>query len=139
MQLSRTLRIVAAVGALIAGYAHISLYNDGYSDIPVGNIGEQFLLNAVGAVVIAVGLVVPVFVRAVPALVRIAAPAMGIVWGAVSLLAFFVARTETGWFGFVDMSGLNPSPEAQLSVFPEIVVVVTCAIVLARVRKVELV
>lgn len=136
MELSRPLRIIAAVAALVAGYAHVSLYNDGYKDIPVGNIGAQFLLNAIGAVVIAIGLLAPVFARGLPGIVRLAAPAMGVVWGAVSLVAFFVARTDSGWFGFVDMSGLNPSPEAQLSVFPEIIVVLVCAalLVIARVH-----
>lgn len=135
MELSRPLRIIAALAALVAGYAHISLYNDGYKDIPVGNIGVQFLLNALGAVVIAVGLLAPVLARGLSSIVRFAAPTMGVVWGAISLVAFFVARTESGWFGFVDMSGLNPSPEAQLSVFPEIIVVLTCAILLATARS----
>ncbi|WP_040493370.1 hypothetical protein [Ilumatobacter nonamiensis] len=130
MDLSRILRVVAAVAALIAGYAHLSLYNDGYSDIPVGNIGTQFLLNAIGSVFIAAGLVVPMFVAGLPVVARIAGPALGVLWGGISLLAFFVARTESGWFGFVDMSGLNPSPEAQLSVFPEIVVVLACVALL---------
>lgn len=56
----------------------------------------------------------------------------GLAWGAVSLVAFFVARTSIGWFGYQDQPGLNPAPEAQLSVFPEIVVVVTCAALLVR-------
>ncbi len=119
------------MAALVAGYAHLSLYNDGYKDIPVGNIGVQFLLNAIGAVVIAIGLLAPIFARGLPRIVQLAAPAMGVVWGAVSLVAFFVARTDSGWFGFVDMSGLNPSPEAQLSVFPEIIVVLACGVLLA--------
>jgi hypothetical protein len=131
MELTRPLRFVAASGALVAGYAHISLYNQGYSDIPVGNIGVQFLLNALGAVVIAIGLLAPVFVPGLPPIVRWAAPAAGVVWAAISLLAFFLARTDSGWFGFVDMPGLNPSPEAQLSVFPEIIVALTCAALLA--------
>lgn len=135
MELSRSLRIIAALAALVAGYAHISLYNEGYKDIPVGNIGVQFLLNAAGAVVIAIGLLAPVFARDLPKIVRWSAPAAGVVWGVTSLVAFFVARTESGWFGFVDMSGLNPSPEAQLSVFPEIIVVVTCAVLLALARS----
>ncbi len=135
MELTRPLRIIAALAALVAGYAHISLYNEGYKDIPVGNIGVQFLLNAIGAVVIAVGLLVPVLAPGLPRLVRVAAPAMGVIWGVVSLVAFFVARTESGWFGFVDMSGLNPSPEAQLSVFPEVIVVLACGVLLATALK----
>jgi len=131
MELTRPLRFVAAAAALVAGYAHISLYNQGYNDIPVGNIGVQFLLNALSAVVIAFGLLAPVVVPKLPTLVRWAAPAAGVAWGATSLLAFFVARTDSGWFGFVDVPGLNPSPEAQLSVFPEIIVVLTCSALLA--------
>lgn len=133
MALSRTLRIIAALAALVAGYAHLSLYNDGYKSIPVGNIGVQFLLNAIGAVAIAVGLMAPVFARDLQRLVRLAAPVAGVGWGLVSLLAFFVARTDSGWFGFVDVPGLNPSPEAQLSVFPEIIVVLACAVLLVTV------
>ncbi len=131
MKLSRSLRFIAASAALVAGFAHISLYNQGYGDIPVGNIGVQFLLNAFGAVVIAIGLLVPLIVRGLPPVVRWSAPAAGVVWGVISLVAFFVARTESGWFGFVDMPGLNPSPQAQLSVFPEIIVVLTCGALLA--------
>ena len=63
------LRVIGAAAALVGGYAHLSLYNDGYKDIPVGNIGEQFLANALGAVAIALGLVVPLFVRQLPDLV----------------------------------------------------------------------
>ena len=64
------LRIIGAAAALVGGYAHLSLYNDGYKDIPseVGSIGpldigDQFLLNTLGAIAIAIGLVLPLFVR----------------------------------------------------------------------------
>jgi ethanolamine transporter EutH len=127
----RIVRIIAAVSALTAGYAHLKLYSDGYSDIPVGHIGTQFLLNALSAVVIAAALVAPLISSRVPTLVTRLAPLAGIGWGVMSLVAFFVARTSTGWFGFQDLPGLNPSPEAQLAVFPEIIVVIACGVVLA--------
>lgn len=126
MLVPRTLRIVAAVAALIAGYAHIKLYNDGYKDIPIANIGTQFLLNALSAVVIAAGLLAPLVVTKLPSWVSWSAPAAGIGWAAMSLLAFAMSRTSTGWMGFRDGPGLNPAPEAALSVFPEIAVLVCC-------------
>ena len=125
----KIIRVVSALSALVAGYAHVKLYSDGYSDIPVGNIGTQFLLNAASAVAIAAALVAPLFIAAPTWLTR-GGPLAGIGWGAMSLFAFFMARTDTGWFGFRDIPGLNPSPEAHLSVFPEIIVVVSCAALL---------
>lgn len=49
----------------------------------------------------------------------------------MSLVAFFVARQGSGWFGFREQSGLNPAPEAHLSVFPEMIVVLCCAVIIA--------
>jgi hypothetical protein len=116
---TRVLAVVMAASALVGGYAHLKLYNDGYKDIPVGNIGRQFLLNAVGAVAIAVGLLLVYVVRVLPTWIGKVAAAAGVLWGAISLVAFFVARTNGGWFGFTDQPGLNPSPEAALAVFAE--------------------
>ena len=91
------LRVIGAVAALVGGYAHLSLYNDGYKDIPIGNIGEQFLANALGAVAIALGLVVPLFVKQLPDLVWKLAAVGGLVWAVVSLVAsYFAKRTDDG-------------------------------------------
>ncbi len=130
---SAILRIVAAVAALVSGYAHLSLYNDGYKDIPsefggIGpiDIGTQFLLNALGALVIALGLVLPLFVKSMPDAVWKFSAVMGGVWAAISLIAFYFAHeTDGGWFDFTDQPGLNPSPEAAMSVFSEIIVLVS--------------
>ncbi len=116
---TRVLAAVMAASVLVGGYAHLKLYNDGYKDIPVGNIGRQFLLNAIGAAAIAIGLVLTLVVPVLPAWIGRLAAAGGVVWGAISLVAFFVARTSGGWFGFTDQPGLNPSPEAALAVFGE--------------------
>ena len=132
------LRVIGAVAALVAGYAHLKLYNDGYKDIPsefggvLGlDIGQQFLLNVLAAIVIAVGLILPLFVR-VPNLIWRLAALGGIVWAAISLLAFYLAHeTDGGWFDYTDQPGLKPSPEAALSVFPEIIVIVSMVLLLA--------
>jgi hypothetical protein len=130
--------VIGAAAALVAGYAHLKLYNDGYKDIPSEfggvaglDIGQQFLLNVLAAIAIALGLVVPLFVR-VPDLIWKLAALGGIVWSAISLLAFYMAHeTDGGWFDFVDEPGLKPSPEAALSVFPEAIVLVTMIVLLA--------
>lgn len=131
MRFSRPIRIVAALSALVAGYAHVKLYFDGYKDIPVANIGLQFLLNALTAVVIAGGLVAPLLTDRLPAWVGRFTPLLGVGWASMSLLAFWLARTSSGWMGFNDVPGLNPSPEAALSVFPEILVLVGCVVLSA--------
>lgn len=125
------LRLVVALSAAIAGAAHLKLYADGYKDIPVGNIGEQFLLNAATAAAIATAMVVLVVRRSSPRWLIAGAPAVGAGWAATSLFAFWKARRGDGWFGFRDVPGLNPSPEAHLSVFPEIVALVGCLALLA--------
>ena len=119
------LRVVGAAAALVGGYAHLSLYNDGYKDIPVGNIGAQFLANALGAAAIALGLVLPLFIRQLPDLVWKLAALGGIAWALISLVAsYFAKRTDDGWFNFVDQPGLKPSPEAAMSLFSEVIVLV---------------
>jgi hypothetical protein len=130
------LRVIGAIAALVGGYAHLSLYNDGYKDIPAGDIGpfdigDQFLLNTLGAIAIAVGLVLPLFVR-VPDLVWRLAAVGGVAWAAISLVAsYFAKRTDGGWFDFVDEPGLKPSPEAAMSVFSEVIVLAAMIVLLA--------
>jgi hypothetical protein len=127
------LRIVAAIAAVISGYAHLSLYNDGYKDIPsefggIGpiDIGTQFLLNAIGALFIALGLVLPLFLKSMSDTVWKFSAAVAGVWAAISLIAFYFAHeTDGGWFDYVGEPGLNPSPEAAMSVFSEIIVLVS--------------
>ena len=126
------LRVIGAVAALVGGYAHLSLYNDGYKDIPVGNIGEQFLANALGALAIALGLIVPLFVKQLPDLIWKLAALGGVAWAAISLVAsYFAKRTDDGWFNFVDQPGLEPSPEAAMSLVSEIIVLVAMISLLA--------
>lgn len=128
----RVLAVVMAAAALVGGYAHLKLYNDGYKDIPVGNIGPQFLLNAIGAAVIAAGLLMAIVLGVLPRWVGLGAAAGGVLWGAISMVAFFVARTSGGWFGFTDQPGLKPSPEAALAVSSEGVAIVCGLVIVAR-------
>jgi hypothetical protein len=129
MTTRRTIQVVLSVlmaaAVLIGGITHLELYaNVGYKDIP-GSIGEQFLLNFLAALVIAAGLLVPLVVRTrLFSWVGLGAAAGGVVWAAIALIAFKLARTDTGWFGFNDQPGLNPSPEAALAVFSEAATVV---------------
>ena len=118
---SAILRIVAAVAALVSGYAHLSLYNDGYKDIPSEFSGHwsdrhRYAVpaeRARSACVIALGLVLPLFIKSMPDAVWKFSAVMGGLWAAISLIAFYFAHeTDGGWFDFADQPGLNPSPEA---------------------------
>lgn len=95
------LRILAAVAALIAGGVHVKLYFDGYDDAD-GAVGYQFLLNALGALAIAIGLLAPVVSSRLPSWIPAWATSGGMAWAAISLVAFVLARTDLGWFGFED-------------------------------------
>ncbi len=128
MNFSRPLRIIVALSALVAGYAHVKLYQDGYKDVPIANIGAQFLLNAFTALIIAVALVAPMMTDRLSSVVQRFAPLLGIGWAATSLGAFWLSRTSGGFMGFRDGPGLNPAPEAALAVFPEIIVLLGCIV-----------
>jgi hypothetical protein len=71
-------------------------------------------------------------VRQLPDLVWKLAALGGVAWAAISLVAsYFAKRTDDGWFNFVDQPGLEPSPEAAMSLVSEIVVLVAMIILLA--------
>lgn len=97
-----TSRYLGAVAVLATGVTHIEQYAvDNYSTVPT--IGTLFLLNFIGAVVIAVGLVLPLahiagrYAKAVRALIAVG----GIALGVLSLAGLFVSETA-GLFGFVE-------------------------------------
>jgi hypothetical protein len=100
--IARASRYLGALAVLATGVAHIEQYAvDDYSSVPT--IGTLFLLNFIAAVVIAVGLVVPLgriagrYADAVRALIAVA----GIGLGVLSLVALFVSESS-GLFGFVE-------------------------------------
>ena len=112
MTVGRILRIAAAVAILVSGLIHIDLYFDGYREIP--DIGRSFMLNAIASGVIAAAVAVrrEWFVRLA-----------GIGLAASTLVAFFLSRRGDGLFDFRE-EGLNPSPQAALSLFVEIAAIV---------------
>ena len=100
--IARASRYLGAVAVLVTGVAHIEQYAvDDYSTVPT--IGTLFLLNFIAAVVIAVGLVVPLrgivgrYANAVRAVIAVG----GIALGVLSLVALFVSESS-GLFGFVE-------------------------------------
>lgn len=133
---SRTpLRWLGALGASVAAYAHLSLYRQGYSDIPIANIGTQFLLNAIGGLAIAVGLLAPLAIRSLPAWTTRVVAVSGVVWSVMSLVAYTLSHSDYGWMGYNDGPGFfQPSPEGALSVVSEIAVLVAVVGILVTSR-----
>jgi hypothetical protein len=100
--IAHTSRYLGAMAVLATGIAHIEQYSvDNYSTVPT--IGTLFLLNFIAAIVIGVGLFVPL--RRVTGrytdVVRAALAVCGIGLGVGSLAGLFVSET-TGLFGFVE-------------------------------------
>ena len=98
--IARGCRYLGALAVLITGIAHIEQYSaDGYSMVPT--IGTLFLLNFIGAIVLAVGLSAPmprVAPRSREAL-RVLMALGGIGLGVLSLAGLFVSET-VGLFGW---------------------------------------
>lgn len=105
------LAVVAALAA--GGTIHAQLYIDGYRYLHV--VGVMFLIQAAASLALAALLLVSP--RAgMPVALRV--PAAGVALGA--LIGFGASRT-TGVFGFTER-GLQPSPQALLSVLAELTV-----------------
>jgi hypothetical protein len=81
------LRAIVALAVLVSGAVHLKLWADGFRDISV--IGPSFLLNAVGALVIAVAVL----------LWRSWLPLLAAVGFGASTLAAFVISATVGLFG----------------------------------------
>jgi hypothetical protein len=107
-------------GAFLAasGYLHAQLYLDGYRFLHV--IGILFLLQAAASFALAALLLTGAVLRP-PVLVQLgaAATALGALGG------FTISRT-IGLFGFTDR-GLDPAPQALLSLLAESAVLVLLA------------
>jgi hypothetical protein len=100
--LAQVLRYLGAFAVLATGVAHIEQYAvDDYSTVPT--IGTLFLLNFVAAIVIAIGLIVPLgrFTGRCTAATRAVFAVAGIGLAVLSLAALFVSETS-GLFGFVE-------------------------------------
>ena len=101
------LRLVLAACVAGTGWVHTDLYLNGYRSIHV--IGPSFLLTGAGSFAVAALLI---FSNS-PVLRVLAA---GLVAGA--LFGFTLSRT-VGFFGFTE-TGLNPAPQALLSLLFEV-------------------
>jgi hypothetical protein len=121
--LDRLLTGVSAATLATSGYIHAQLYNDGYRYIHV--VGVLFLLQAAASFALASLLLAGTVLRA-PALVRLAAAGT-----ALGALAGFVASRTIGVFGFTER-GLQPAPQALISVLVEIATLVLLAGAAAR-------
>jgi hypothetical protein len=100
------LRIGATLCVGVSGYLHAELYIHGYRAIP--GIGPAFLLQASGSLAVAL-----LLLFAEPFILRLGALAL-----AVGALGGFIASRTVGVFGFVE-HGLNPAPQALLSLIAE--------------------
>ena len=102
---------IGVVGALaVTGYVHADLYRRGYSGIRL--VGPGFLLLAAGCFAVAVLLLL-----GWPVVLRLAAVALA----GGALLGFAASRT-VGVFGFTER-GLQPAPQALLSLLAEVAVI----------------
>ena len=102
-----SLRIGVAVCLAASGVVHAELYIHGYRAIP--GIGPMFLLQASGSLAVAVLLLI-----GAPPVLRLGAAALT----AGALGGFALSRT-VGVFGFIER-GLNPAPEALISIAVEL-------------------
>ena len=102
-----SVRIGVAVCLAASGFVHAELYIHGYRAIP--GIGPMFLLQASGSLAVAVLLLI-----SAPPVLRLGAAALT----AGALGGFALSRT-VGVFGFIER-GLNPAPEALISIAVEL-------------------
>jgi hypothetical protein len=96
----QVMRRVGAVAVLVVGAVHLQQYLGDYHAIPT--IGPLFLLNAIGSVLVAVGLIVPVerWIRGRRGDIAVGLLAFGgVTIGLGSLIGLYIAETST-LFGF---------------------------------------
>jgi hypothetical protein len=117
--MNRLPRIPIATGLAATGYLHADLYLHGYRTI--ASIGPSFLVFASLCLALAVLELVAVVVPE-PLALRLAAGAV-----AAAALGGFVLSRTVGLFGFTER-GLQPAPQALLSVLAELAVVLLVTI-----------
>ncbi len=115
------LRVLIAIGCLGIGVIHLRLYYDSYRDIPDSDIGRSFVLNAVGAGVVAV------IVLVWRSRVALFAP---LLLANATLIGFALSRTDSGILDFTE-KGWNPTPDAALAVIVEIATGLLAVVALA--------
>lgn len=104
--------VALAAGALaVSGFIHAQLYVDGYRFIHV--VGVLFLLQAAASFALTALLLAGLLTRA-PIWIH-----LGAAGAALGALAGFAASRTVGVFGFIE-HGLQPAPQALLSVLTEV-------------------
>jgi len=131
-------RLTAVAGAAIAvgGYVHFCLYRRGYRAIP--KIGTAFLLQVLASVVVASALLFFSRERSVR-LGRLTVRSsfltetVGLALSLGTLAAFALSRTPSGLLGFRE-GGLQPAPQALITVVAELaaLVLLSAALVIDR-------
>jgi hypothetical protein len=102
------LRVAGALSLLAMGVLHLQQYvGGGYSSIPT--IGTLFILNFAGALVIALGLLVPLE-RVLPRLGAVAVSVLALGGAVMAALAivFLVISEHTALFGFMETGYRTP-------------------------------
>jgi hypothetical protein len=115
--LSLLTRLGAASCLAISGLIHAQLYLHGYRMLP--GVGPAFLLQASGTLAVALLLAL-----STAAVLRLAAAGL-----AAGALVGFIASRTIGVFGFVEY-GLQPEPQALLSIVVEIAALSLLAVAL---------
>lgn len=98
----KTMRRLGALTLLIVGGVHLQQYLAGYSDVPT--IGALFLLNAIGAAVVAVGLMAPnerLMSDRRADLAAAVLSAVGVMIAVGALIALFISESQP-LFGFME-------------------------------------
>jgi len=134
----RGLTAVAATAIAIGGYVHFCLYRRGYRAIP--KIGTAFLLQVLASVVVASALLFFSGQRSLKLgrlTVRSSFLTEGIGWflSLGTLAAFAVSRTPAGLLGFRE-GGLQPAPQAIVTVVAELAALVLLSVALIIDRRV---
>ena len=104
---ARSIRVVSAVLLLAGGLIHLWLHLDGYATV---GIGRTFVANAAASALAAAYIVLRT---------DNLGPVSGIAVSVGSLLGLGLTRVGDGLLGFRE-TGLNPSPEAPLTVLIEL-------------------
>lgn len=120
---TRILSALSAATLTTSGYIHAQLYIDGYRYIHM--VGVMFLLQAAASFALAALLLAGTVLRP-SVLIELGAGA-----AALGALAGFAASRTVGVFGFTE-HGLQPAPQALISILAEAVTLALLAIAAAR-------
>lgn len=128
--------VTGAVALLVSGWVHFYLYfRGGYRGIAPDSvlgltISRSFALNAIAAVVLAEALVLGLRYRAL----LLPAAALGIGFGAATLVAYFLSRTR-GLLGFEETATTTEAVIAMVAEAVAIVALVPVAVTALRAQR----